>query len=1132
MPLCPLCPAILSSKHIGRHINTVHRAATAEMINDLEGSNRWQDCHICGQLCNGLSGKLRHMRSHPAADPIDAQPQIALAGNIFANFLPMEAAVAEDDVFLLEEDAAIPADVIGAAAIGLALAPEVAAVGDVNAAAAEEVVAAVVGDAGNNVGEAPAGNNPDPLTTLVTLFRRGLYTTHESWLSPLQHITRDLLELSVQYEGPQAAEALAALQLLPGLVEHSRSSRGRVLSPIQFLRTVESSLDRVSEILRWARLWGAELPPRRPANWDRANAEQIRQRIELLIGQGRLSSAATMATVLENLLDGAEPQAPMPVDAMAARIAVLHPPDDDRDVLPSAAHDPAVEDSIQITADEMRERLYKLNRDSSAGNSGWTNRLLRFITEDRDVAIGINNPVNGIAPPNALHQAFTALCNKALRGEINGTARELMTTARLIMIPKPDGGYRPIRIVCAIQRVFGGAVCAAARRLLGNSLRTYQLGGGFKSGAEIMARYMDVAYAQGDAIIKVDISNAFNSVRHRPIFDGIVAMIPGIARYFRFQYGTYSTMRNNEGEINAYTRTGVGQGDPCGPLYFEIGLHPALLRLSQLIQEVEADYHAPVTRQGSVVAYEDDTVLRGEPGIMFLVAPQIAVTFAAFGFEVKVEKSQITGVGTEEMEGQPADFVVASSGLIALGIPIGGLDYCKAQTEDLLLRMAPPLQALRLLRPRSGFQLVSKCFTGRPAYLLRASTIFAHVAKYAKDFDDSICAAVMQIFQLTLTEVLRTRIYLPRNHGGIGLLRHHGMTTEKNQLISRLLLLDYLSTYHPTDVAFTQDHYNLNAIHMGDCEGVRELTEVSEEDMASMTHQTAGAILKAGKAKAASKVSELLRADLASSIGTRQQAAWFLSSTSGCTAFLDSTAGLHAEKFFSSEDFRCAGRAKLGMGPSNDPPALIKVCACRRAYVSGEEPFHGVSCPLNQSLRTYCHTDILDLLYGLLKKRYPTADVSKEKVVGEMDPVDGIAHSVRADIVARVGPVTYIIDVSTADPGCRKAMAAVPSSVTQGDAAAKAREATKKAHYNKVTTPARLQAGAVIPFVIETTGRLGPAALSFIFSVCGTHTLLRSRFLDAVVMLCNRYNGKMLRATRDRFALYPQNGGQAIPVPA
>ena len=98
--------------------------------------------------------------------------------------------------------------------------------------------------------------------------------------------------------------------------------------------------------------------------------------------------------------------------------------------------------------------------------------------------------------------------------------------------------------------------------------------------------------------------------------------------------------------------------------------------------------------------------------------------------------------------------------------------------------------------------------------------------------------------------------------------------------------------------------------------------------------------------------------------------------------------------------------------------------------------------------------------------------------------------------------------------------------------AAKAREFTKKAHDNEVTTPERLQAEGAIPFVIKTPGRLGPAAISFIFSICGTFTLPRSRFLDTIVKLCNRYNGKMLRATRGRFTLYPQIRGQAIPVPA
>ena len=44
---------------------------------------------------------------------------------------------------------------------------------------------------------------------------------------------------------------------------------------------------------------------------------------------------------------------------------------------------------------------------------------------------------------------------------------------------------------------------------------------------EIMTRYMDIAYAQGDTIIiiKVDISNACNSVRHHPISNRIVTQL-------------------------------------------------------------------------------------------------------------------------------------------------------------------------------------------------------------------------------------------------------------------------------------------------------------------------------------------------------------------------------------------------------------------------------------------------------------------------------------------------------------------------------------------------------------------------------------------------------------------------------
>ena len=61
-----------------------------------------------------------------------------------------------------------------------------------------------------------------------------------------------------------------------------------------------------------------------------------------------------------------------------------------------------------------------------------------------------------------------------------------------------------------------------ARKVVGPGLQPIQTGGGLRCGVEFGARMADLAYRQGDAIIAVDIANAFNTVRHGPIFTAII----------------------------------------------------------------------------------------------------------------------------------------------------------------------------------------------------------------------------------------------------------------------------------------------------------------------------------------------------------------------------------------------------------------------------------------------------------------------------------------------------------------------------------------------------------------------------------------------------------------------------------
>ena len=1041
-----------------------------------------------------------------AADQHDVELEIEAAGH--GGF---DAAEEAENPNNFELDAAAPPaevpelDIAGggaaAAAEGVPVAAEVA----------EELVAAAA--AGVEEGEISLGD-------LIGMTKSGLYTSHPSWAIPCRIIVQQLLEDAVSPDPVVAFRGAGALIIFPGLIEQSRNGRGEVLSPINLIRCIEAHPDRASEIIRWARLWAMDRRAR-AREWAEVNSESIRRRVEGYIKDGRLSLASKTLQILSNLRRGVAPAAPMSPEHMAAKVAELHPPADHRDVLPEETEDPAIDLSLNVSAETIRDKFYTLKLDSGAGGSGWTNKFLRFLGEDRD--FNLPTHMQGVIVPSGLHRAFAGLANKIFRGEVRGEARELMVTARLIMVPKEAGGYRPITVQCAIQRLFGSVANDAARRILGDFLRPLQMGGGYKSGPDILVRELDECYAAGDVIIQCDAANAFNEARRGNMYDRVKEKVPGLARFFRFQYGTDSPLRNNQGVVIARSATGVAQGHPCSPLFFELGIQKALVELTALVVQAEAEYDQgsviKVARKGAVRAYEDDLFLHGEAEVMFIVAPHIAALCATHGIRIKVDKSKITGTNTDIMQ-VPEDFVIESEGLIALGVPIGTPDYCTNSVRAKLLAMEPPTEALQFLRPRSQYQLLTKCFSVQPAYLLRIISDLTTVAQDVLHFDNAIIDAVAATFKLVVTPELKTRINLPRKLGGLGIPKHYGMASDISQSTSRLVYINFVRTFNPASVAFTQQQYNLKAIRMGEREGLEIYTEISEEDRAGMDHLSCKGILKAGKNRADIWTSTQLHSGMAMREESESRAAWFLSCTNGGTAFMDSTMGIAYERYFSDGDFVCAARMKLGVGPAEEIPVPLRVCACGQSFAPDSDPFHAISCRLNSHHRTFCHTDVVRLLYDLLKTRYPLSVIQKEKEVGTTAPMDGQVHGIRADIVASIGAVTYVIDVSTIDPGNLSSLALNPSSAVQQDAASRSREAIKRRHYRKVVTPAPLSEASVIPFVLETTGRLGPSAIAFLHTICPTQTFLRTKFLNTCVMILARSNGKLLQATRERFRQY------------
>jgi hypothetical protein len=84
--------------------------------------------------------------------------------------------------------------------------------------------------------------------------------------------------------------------------------------------------------------------------------------------------------------------------------------------------------------------------------------------------------------------------------------------------------------------------------------------------------------------------------------------------------------------------------------------------------------------------------------------------------------------------------------------------------------------------------------------------------------------------------------------------------------------------------------------------------------------------------------------------------------------FIHSLIGLGSKGYFSSNEFRCVARVKLGVGPTNEPPGFFRVCACNKSFDASVDSLHGLSCSLNKGSRNLRYDHIRDKLYQLIKR--------------------------------------------------------------------------------------------------------------------------------------------------------------------
>ena len=314
---------------------------------------------------------------------------------------------------------------------------------------------------------------------------------------------------------------------------------------------------------------------------------------------------------------------------------------------------------------------------------------------------------------DGLLDQLVAVVNLLVQGRACPAVAPFLAGANLVALPKPSGGVRPIAIGEVLRRLTGKCLM----QLVHDDARTHfwpaQAGVAVKAGVESAVHTLRAwlgrhATAVDRVVVKLDFSNAFNTVSREVVLKQARDHFPALARWATWCYSSESRLQF--GDFVLGSSTGVQQGDPLGPLLFAAALQP----LAEQLRSSPLDLS---------LFYLDDGVLAGSIASVSAALTQVQGASADLGLALNLRKSEVMLVGRtppSALQGHLSQALLTSSDgscrllhdFDFLGAAIGSAPYMERHAAQRVSSAAHLLEAigalpdaqvaLRLLRACGG----------------------------------------------------------------------------------------------------------------------------------------------------------------------------------------------------------------------------------------------------------------------------------------------------------------------------------------------------------------------------------------------------------------------------------------------
>ena len=205
--------------------------------------------------------------------------------------------------------------------------------------------------------------------------------------------------------------------------------------------------------------------------------------------------------------------------------------------------------------------------------------------------------------------------------------------------------------------------------------------------------------------------------------------------------------------IVASTRSGVGQGDPWGSLFFELVAQPSLLRTQEALKTIEIEMNLHI--RGQMVSLSR---------LRIRFAPLVEDIFAQDRFHVRVTESTITDSDIETIamiDPLPDGFRLPIQGTTILGVPIGNREYRRQMAQCKLSVMQPSGAALQVMGPRIATSFLLQSINLRPLFMMSSYSNPDDIVEYARTFDAHTVSTAAGILHNEIIDMLDCRCFLP-----------------------------------------------------------------------------------------------------------------------------------------------------------------------------------------------------------------------------------------------------------------------------------------------------------------------------------------------------------------------------------